>query len=252
MADSAWVPRLASPVASATTMPRHSVVVRATHWVATLCFFALLVTGTEILISHPRFYWGEAGNVLAPSLFDLPIPASRSSVKTGYGFVLRDQNSWSRSLHFQAAWIALFTGLLYAIPGLITGHFRRNLLPARADLSWRAVSGVILNHLRFKLQGEADHSYNLLQRLAYLFVLFIVFPLMMWTGLAMSPAFTSAFPATATVFGGQQSARTIHFFATLFLVFFLMAHVMMVCIAGFGSRMRAMIIGGTVTPKERP
>src|ERR1700704_1832904 len=72
--------------------PRHSALVRVTHWITTLCFFALLVTGIEIVISHPRFYWGEAGNVLTPSLFELPIPASRSSVPTGYRFVLPDQN----------------------------------------------------------------------------------------------------------------------------------------------------------------
>src|ERR1700736_6175979 len=87
--------------------PRHTAVVRVTHWITTLCFFALLVSGVEIVISHPRFYWGEAGNVLTPSLFQLPIPASRSSVPTGYGFVLPDQNGWSRYLHFQAAWAAV-------------------------------------------------------------------------------------------------------------------------------------------------
>jgi hypothetical protein len=83
-----------------TYAPRHTAVVRVTHWIATLCFFALLVSGIEIVISHPRFYWGEVGNVLTPSLFDLPIPASRSAVKTGYGYVLPDQNGWSRSLPF--------------------------------------------------------------------------------------------------------------------------------------------------------
>ena len=74
------------------TAPRHSALVRVTHWIATLLIFALLLTGVEILISHPRFYWGETGNVDTPSLFDIPIPASRGSVKTGYSFVLKDQN----------------------------------------------------------------------------------------------------------------------------------------------------------------
>src|SRR5438093_350870 len=98
MADSVWVPALADAVPAATATPRHTAVVRVTHWVTTLCFFALLVSGIEIVISHPRFYWGEVGNVLTPSLFQLPIPASRSSVPTGYGFVLRDQNGWARYL----------------------------------------------------------------------------------------------------------------------------------------------------------
>jgi len=96
---------------------RHNALVRVTHWITTACLLALLVSGAEIVISHPRFYWGEVGNVMTPSLFDLPIPASRSAVKTGYGFVLPDQNGWSRSLHFQAAWLLLFTGALYTVAG---------------------------------------------------------------------------------------------------------------------------------------
>src|SRR5437016_9545573 len=130
--------------------PRHSALVRVTHWITTVCFFALLVSGIEIVISHPRFYWGEAGNVLTPALFQLPIPASRSAVQTGYAFVLPDQNGWSRYLHFQAAWAAVLTGMLYAVSSLLTGHFRKNLLPAGAGLSWRALSSEIANHLRFK------------------------------------------------------------------------------------------------------
>src|SRR5262249_7049886 len=154
---------------------------------ATLCFFALLVSGIEIVISHPRFYWGETGNVLTPALFQLPIPSSRSTVPTGYGFVLADQNGWSRSLHFQAAWVVVLTGLLYVIASLLTRHFQQDLLPARADLSWRAFSGVVAKHLRVTRPDDSDAwSYNVLQRLTYLFVIVVLFPLVIWTGLAMS------------------------------------------------------------------
>ena len=163
---------------------------------------------------------------------------------TGYGYVLPDQNGWSRYLHFQAAWVAGPDRLTVHNLRLVTGHLRKNLLPGKADLSWRALSNAIANHLRFKRPSEAEAwSYNVLQRLTYLFVIFVLFPLVIWTGLAMSPAFVSAFPATVTVFGGQQSARTIHFFVSLFLVLFLLVHVVMVCLAGFRSRMRAMITG---------
>jgi thiosulfate reductase cytochrome b subunit len=173
-------------------------------------------------------------------------------VPTGYGYVLPDQNGWSRYLHFEAAWIAVLTGLLYLISGLFTGHFRKNLMPDGADLSWRAFSTSVTSHLRFKKPNEAEAwSYNVLQRLTYLFVIFVLFPLIIWTGLAMSPAFVSAFPATVNVLGGQQSARTLHFFVSLALVLFLLVHVGMVWRAGFKSRMRAMITGHAGTDMER-
>jgi thiosulfate reductase cytochrome b subunit len=244
MADSARGHGLADAVPATAAPPRHTAVVRITHWITTLCFFALLVSGIEIVISHPRFYWGEVGNVSTAALFQLPIPASRSSVPTGYGFVLRDQNGWSRYLHFQAAWVVVLTGLLYVFSSVRTRHFQEHLLPARADQSWRAFSKVLVGHLRFKRPDETEAwSYNVLQRLTYLFVILVLFPLVIWTGLAMSPAIASVFPAVVTAFGGQQSARTIHFFVSVFLVLFLLVHIVMVCVAGFRSRMRAMITG---------
>lgn len=225
--------------------------VRVTHWLTAVCFFALLVSGVEIVISHPRFYWGETGNVLTPSLFDLPIPSSRASVPTGYGFVLPDQNGWSRDLHFQSAWLLILTGCVYAASGLMTRHFRTHLLPGRAQLTRAALRKEVSNHLRFRRPGEAEAwSYNALQRIAYLFVVFGLVPLMIWTGLAMSPAVTAAFPGIVTVFGGHQSARTIHFFGTAFLVLFLMVHIVMVCRAGFTKRMRAMITGHSDAQQE--
>lgn len=203
-------------------MARHAGTVRATHWITLAAFAALLVSGVEILISHPRFYWGETGNVQMEPLFALPIPASRGSVPTGYNYVLKDQNGWSRSLHFQTGWALAFTGLAYAIWGFMAGHFRKNLLPAD--------------------QPEPG-SYNALQRLTYLIVIFGLFPLMFWTGLAMSPGFVAGFPFTASLLGGQQSARTIHFFATVLLVLFLFVHVAKIWQAGFWTRTRAMITG---------
>jgi thiosulfate reductase cytochrome b subunit len=210
-----------------------------------LCFLALLVSGIELVISHPRFYWGEEGNVNTPALFSIPIPSSRASVPTGYGYVLPDQNGWSRYLHFQTAWILVATGLWYVIGGAFSGHFRRNLLPSAADLSPAALSKTIVNQLRFK-PGGSVHTYNPLQRIAYLFVIFVAFPFMIWTGLAMSPAVTSAFPFLVNVLGGHQSARTLHFFDTLFLMLFVLVHVLMVYIAGFRDRMRGMIAGASM------
>jgi DMSO/TMAO reductase YedYZ molybdopterin-dependent catalytic subunit/thiosulfate reductase cytochrome b subunit len=230
---------------------RHSATVRVAHWIVTLCFFALLVTGVEILISHPRFYWGETGTVLEKPLFSLPVPSSRPLVPTGYRYVLPDQNGWSRSLHFQSAWLMVLTGLAYAVFGFATGHFRKNLLPARTELSRQELTKAVAKHLRFaKPAAEEAWSYNQLQRVAYLLVIFVLTPLVIWTGLAMSPAFVSVFPFAVTSLGGQQSARTIHFFVSLALTSFLLVHVVMVIRAGFISRMRAMITGHTATPSE--
>ena len=226
--------------------PRHTALVRVTHWITVLCFFALLVSGFEIVISHPRFYWGETGNVLTKPLFHLPIPSSRRTVPTGYGYVMPDQNGWSRALHFEAAWIVVLTGLLYVIYGLVTRHFRKDLLPSKPDLSWRGLLKSFVKPLRWERPTAAEaFSYNGLQRLTYLFVIFVLFPLVIWSGLAMSLGFISAFPWSVNLLGGRQSARTIHFFVSLALVLFLFVHIVMVCLAGFWNRTRAMITGRT-------
>src|SRR5262250_539826 len=165
----ASVPSRVSTALVTKPVPRHSALVRVTHWITTLCFFALLVSGIEIVISHPRFYWGETGNVLTTPLFQLPIPSSRKLVPTGYGYVLPDQNGWSRALHFQAAWLAVLTGFVYVGVGVFSGHFRRNLLPSLKDASPRQLTDSVVQHLRFvRPSAEESWSYNVLQRLTYL------------------------------------------------------------------------------------
>jgi thiosulfate reductase cytochrome b subunit len=227
-------------------------VVRVTHWVTFIAFVALLVTGAEIVISHPRFYWGEEGNVNTRPLFTLPIPSSRETVPTSYGYVMPDQNGWSRYLHFQAAWVAVLTGLVYGISSLWTGHFRKDLLPPRGERTWRAYWGVMAKYLRRAPPDEAGaRSYNVIQQTAYLAVIFMLFPLVIWTGLAMSPGFDSAVPAAVNWLGGRQSARTLHFFVSWALLLFVVVHVAMVVQAGFRSRMRAMITGRVKVPEER-
>jgi thiosulfate reductase cytochrome b subunit len=241
-----------TPQMADTPPPRHSFLVRVTHWLITLAFLALLVTGLEIVVSHPRFYWGETGNVNTQPLFKIPIPASRNLVPTAYGYVMPDQNGWSRYLHFQSAWLLVLVGLLYVAVSFFNGHFRRNLLPSQSDVSPKQLATSIAQHLRFAPPGPDEAwSYNVLQRLAYLFVIFIFFPLIIWTGLAMSPSFVSAFPAAVNILGGQQSARTLHFFLTGVLVLFLLVHIFMVFLAGFRNRVRAMITGRAAEPLER-
>lgn len=236
-----------------TTPRRHTALVRITHWITVLSFVALLITGAEIVISHPRFYWGETGNSGTAVLFKIPIPASRSTVPSGYNYTMPDQNGWSRYLHFEAAWVLVITGLVYAISGLLTAHFRKNMFPQRADRTWRAFRNVLAGYLRRAPPDEAEaHTYNVVQRTTYLLVIFVLFPLVIWTGLALSPAFDSAVPAAVNSLGGRQSARTLHFFVSGFLVLFLIVHVAMIIYSGFWNRTRAMITGRVTANSERP
>jgi thiosulfate reductase cytochrome b subunit len=247
------------PRVSATTTPqlqatqRHTALVRITHWITVISFLVLLVTGAEIVISHPRFYWGETGNSGTTPLFRIPIPASRGTVPSGYNYVMPDQNGWSRYLHFEAAWVLVITGLVYVVASLVNSHFRKNLIPVPADRKWSAFRRVFARYLRRAPPDPSDsRAYNVVQRTAYLLVIFVLFPLVIWTGLALSPAFDSAVPAAVNLLGGRQSARTLHFFVSGFLVLFLIVHVAMIALAGFWSRMRAMITGRLVVPSERP
>ena len=128
---------------------RNPALVRITHWLTLVAFLALLVTGVEILISHPRFYWGETGNLNTRPLFSIPVPSSRSIVPTGYGYTLPDQNGWSRYLHFEAGWLAGLTGLFYVGFGILGGHFRRTLSPSGAELAPGRLRREIFRHLQF-------------------------------------------------------------------------------------------------------
>ncbi len=219
---------------------RHSGVVRITHWITAVSFVGLSVSGVAILLAHPRLYWGETGAVGAPSLIDLPLP-----------FMLTGQSGWGRYLHFLTAWVSVLTGLVYVAFGVGTRHFRQHLVPIRADLSWSVISRVLRDHLCVRRPTDDEAAiYNVLQQLTYLTVIFVLFPLMIWTGLAMSPAVTSVVPVLVTLPGGQQSARTIHFFGAALLLAFVLVHIAMVCLTGFGRRMRQMLTGRALIREE--
>lgn len=226
--------------------PRHTALVRITHWLTAVSFAALLVTGLEIVVSHPRFYWGETGNVNMHPAFTLPLATSRGTVNNGYGSSMPDQNGWSRSLHFEAAWLLVLTGAVYLAAGVLSGHFRRHLLPLPGQRSLRHLLQSLARDLRRPPPDTG--SYNVLQRTAYLAVIFVLFPLVVWTGLALSPAFVSALPATVELLGGRQTARTLHFFLTWALVLFLATHLIMIAVHGFWRLTRAMITGRAAPP----
>ena len=238
MAYSTYIPKVAFEANKAEIASRPPLLVRLTHWTFTLSFFGLTVSGFAIILAHPHFYWGETGNILTPPLFSLPLPT-----------MLGGPSGWGRSLHFQSAWLAVLSGLLYVVSGVASRHFRRELMPKKHELSLSALRECLSDHLRLKGLG-ADEGYNVLQKLAYLGVVFVVFPVVILSGFAMSPSITSVFPWMVEVFGGHQTARTIHFFLANFLVLFLLVHVTMVALAGFASRMMAMITGRRVAQKE--
>jgi thiosulfate reductase cytochrome b subunit len=195
---------------------RHPALVRITHWMTAASFLALVYSGFAILLAHPRLYWGETGALGTPSLIDLPLP-----------MVLTGQTGWGRYLHFLSAWVCVVTGAVYVLGGMSACHFRNDL---------------------FRRGGPAN--YDALQRITYSAVVFVLFPLMIWTGFAMSPAITSVFPVLVTALGGQQSARTIHFVVASLLVLFLVGHVVMVYLSGFARHVGAMILGGNSVVRE--
>jgi thiosulfate reductase cytochrome b subunit len=234
--------------------------VRVCHWFVTLSFLVLLVSGYVILMCHPRLYWGEVGNDLTPALFELPIsrnhqhggwkpkepftqdatgPASQSRT-----YEIFNENSWGRSLHFLAAWFLVVPGMIYLLAGILSGHFRRHLWPEPGEFTLSRLWQDVRNHLQLRFQrATGEHRYGLLQKCTYCGVVFVALPLVVLSGLAMSPAITAAYPILGSVFGGFQSARTIHFFATVALVLFLLVHVVMVVRSGFTRHMRSMTIG---------
>jgi len=212
---------------------RHSRWVRVTHWVGTISFLLLVFSGGEILMVHPRLYWGNIGNDLTPALFELPISrnyhhhgwtASRpffdsapSPISAGRTYDIFNQNGWGRSLHFLNAWIFVAAGLVFLLCGIYTRHVQRDLLGA-----------------------ASGSKYGLLQKMTYCVVLFFLSPLVILTGLTMSPSVTASHPWLLALFFGAQSARTLHFFCAVLLVLFLFVHVAMVIRTGFRRNMRAM------------
>src|SRR2546423_3623969 len=223
---------------SAAAQLRHRAAVRITHWLIALSVLGLLVTGIGILISHPRLYWGETGGVDTPSLVNIPLP------------MIIGPSVWNRPIHFLFAWVLVFAWVFYVAAGLITRHLRDDLLPAKADLTWPRIWNVISDHLRWQ-RTSTDEAwiYNVVQRLVYLGVIFLLFPAIVWTGLAMSFAVSSVFPFLATSVGGFQSVRTLHFMFVNLLLLFIAVHLAMLVLVGFKHHVRAMITGRI--PRER-
>lgn len=238
----------------------HAAWVRLVHWLLVAVVLTLAYSGIVILMAHPRLYWGWSGNDLTRPLIELPLgrnyhhggwdaaipffgdpggPVSR--VRT---YDIFNQNGWARSLHFLFAWLLVAAVAVFAAASLLTGHLRRDLLPSGEELAPRALSQDIADHLALRIApAKGGPPYGVLQKLAYLGVVFAALPAMVATGLSMSPAVAAAWPWLPALFGGSQSARTIHFLFLCLIALFLAVHLLMVVLSGLGRQIRAMTLG---------
>ncbi|MDE1157229.1 MAG: cytochrome b/b6 domain-containing protein [Neorhizobium sp.] len=255
---------------------RHSIAVRLSHWLNVLCMTILLFSGLQIFNAHPALYWGPYGADNDPSVLSMRAVEGGDTTRgiTRIGSLSFDTTgvlgvsdvdgqptergfpAWitlpsyqdlatGRRWHFFFAWLFVINGVAYLAYGLISRHFRRDLLPKAAELTPTNLGHEIADHARLRFpKGEKARNYNTLQKLAYLTVIFVALPLMIATGLTMSPGFDAFAPWLIDVFGGRQSARTIHFIAASGLIAFVVIHVAMVLVSGLFNNMRSMITGG--------
>jgi thiosulfate reductase cytochrome b subunit len=217
---------------------RHGLTTRITHWINVVALTLLVLSGLQIFNAHPALYWGQTSTFASPWLAIqhgapkwLTIPQYRSLV---------DGRHW----HFFFAWLFVINGLVYLVSAIVGGHLQRDLLPGRDQLSPRHIAHEIATHARLKFpKGEAAKRYNVLQQGAYLGVILVLLPLMLATGLTMSPGFNVVAPWMLDLFGGRQSARTIHFLCASLIVAFVAVHLIMVVASGLWNNLRSMITG---------
>ena len=259
-------------VAAGGRIYRHRVSTRVWHWLNAVLLIVMLMSGLMIFNAHPRLYWGEygantdtpwlwigptpqGGHVLLGSSIDIPTTGvlGRSTNKDGgvsthafpwwstipSGYSLAAARRW----HLSFAWLFVNATLAYAVISVWNGHVRRDLLPKRHELKPAHLWQDVKDHLRLRFHGDEPGQYNILQKLAYGLVLFVLLPVVILTGLTMSPAFDAAWPWLLDLFGGRQSARSIHFICAAGFVGFIVVHVVLVVLAGPINEIRSMITG---------
>jgi len=261
---------------------RHPLPVRLWHWTNAAAIGVLLFTGLLIFDIHPHLYWGEAGQEgqgafisFSGDHFEDKVPRTGLRIgshrwnTTGRLGVLSDSgfgdqylllapapDDWqygaTRGWHFAFAWLLAFSLPLYALYLFWSRRLSSTLLPTRAQLRGRSLLREISEHLRLhRARGEAARRYNALQKLTYLLVIYGLMPVMVLSGLAMSNTMNAVWPGLAELFGGHQSARSVHFMTAMLLALFILVHVFQVFVAGFGNLMRSMITGRFVSERER-
>ena len=214
---------------------RHPLWVRLTHWLNVIAVVVLIMSGLNILLAHPHLYWGLRSTFADPwvSISGIPnwllIPQGRNLAE-------------ARNYHFLFAWIFVLNGLAYLVIGLLGRRFGRRLWPTGDDL--RDIGPSVVEHARFHFPADdRARTYNVIQKLTYLAMILIVLPMMLITGLSMSPGFNAVGGVLLEIMGGRQSARTLHFISAGLIVGFIVIHVGLVIWTGLFNNMRSMITG---------
>lgn len=214
---------------------RHPAAVRITHWLNVIAVVVLLMSGLNILAAHPHLYWGLRSTFADPWLSTPMVP---DWLLIPQGRNLAEARNW----HFLFAWIFLVNGLVYLAYGFLSRRFGRRLWPTGGDLKgfWPSVR----EHARFHFPTD-DHAraYNVIQKLTYMITVLVILPLMLVTGLSMSPGFNAVGGVLLEIMGGRQSARTLHFISAGLIVAFVVVHVGLVIWTGFLNNMRSMLTG---------
>jgi len=263
---------------------RHSVVTRLCHWLNVLCLTMLLMSGLQIFNAYPALHWGQYGADNDPSFVEIGSDGDGDAMR-GYlrigsltitttgllGASRQDGEMTARAFpawitipgyqdlatgrrwHFFFAWLFVINGLIYLATSLLSGHLHRDLAPSASEITPRHIWHEIIQHARLRFpKGDAARHYNALQKLAYVAVIFVLLPLMLATGLTMSPGIDAGFPWLLDIFGGRPSARLIHFFCAWSIVLFVIVHVAMVILSGFWNNMRSMVTGRYAIETKEP
>ena len=253
---------------------RHSGVTRLTHWINLLAISFLILSGLQIFNAHPALYWGQKATFAEPWLSMTAVQQGDHTVgvtkigslkieTTGlFGYSgkagaqeARGFPAWAtiptyralvdgRHWHFFFAWLFVINGAVYLAAGLINGHFKKDLLHTKDQLTPAHLWHEVKEHAQLKFpKGDEARRYNAIQKATYMAVIFIILPMMVMTGLTMSPAVNASQPWLVALFGGRQSARTLHFICANLVIAFIIVHVILVLVSGVFNNLRSMITG---------
>ena len=216
---------------------RHRLSTRLWHWVNVVALTVMFMSGLMIFNAHPRLYWGHYGGAATDvAWLELPRFPGWITIPGEYSLAL------GRLWHFGFAWIFAFGFLGYLIWSLFNGHFRKDVALSTAEVAPSHLWADIKKHARLDFHSD-NARYNPLQKITYSLVLFVLIPLAILTGLTMSPGMNAALPWLVDLFGGRQSARSLHFIAAFGFVAFVILHVTLVILAGPVNELRSMITG---------